>query len=449
MATTHTFGFNPQELESKLDDVQGDNFNSDIDSLHSIKQDAGQLNDSIVIDGLIVEDTVLTGKTFYNNLTIAMEAELDGTGQEIYVFGDLTITNGMINAEFLHIDGNINVQRKTGDASYTNIFDVNRLECNGDVTLKNTDCCGIPMTWDSAEVLPTYISNEGWIINGNVNMQDVIHLIQASGSNVAVEQDFYSTFVPINIKGSAIFNNVEFDGSSSIIYGGGGWSPPPAGGLNLQIDGDAEFIGTTSNNILMKGSYNADGGAIYKSSGGSGVLSIGGQLTIDNMSIDVLGNTVFSTPTRNGHFNIYYGTLVGSFGTLTTNVVDEGVGTKYTKHVPKYPTTVTADDIIISSGETITWNVPVDENDNTLHFQIQIEEKFSAKFWDTTQDKISGVDSGFSGTAPYTEGTGTVSFTVDNLNDGIMYRWRIRAVKSTNSNDLSCWGPYKYFTYNA
>jgi len=100
--------------------------------------------------------------------------------------------------------------------------------------------------------------------------------------------------------------------------------------------------------------------------------------------------------------------------------------------VPLHPVPTTAD---LAETDELTWSVPVDANGQALDFTVEIyEEVYPGTFMIVSAEDSDADASSFSGTPPYTEGTGTVTYSVPaTLASGTEYRWRVQAMKDADT----------------
>ncbi len=507
--------------------IQGANYSALDDNLHSIKQDAGELNNSILISEYITTNTTAVMVT-YKSLTIMNEATLDCDGQNIYVEGDCKVLSGqLINCGSLIVKGNLTVERKIGE-TYINVFNVNEFHVTGDVSFDHTD-----------------LTIDGYFYDGT-GANSASTTMQKIGGNLSIENDqssdqqwFCNQF---DIKGDFYCNNtiIEFDTWT--------WYTDIEHSFLWTIGGDCEFDGLTTLTIpdcYSHPKFSAAGQLIFSESvvtwnlggtegrdnispndnSGQGGGYIGGAVTSQVAQYNGGGFEGESGAGRGGFgginatysggggggasdFTMYYGVgdtgttlivnLTGgdgghnrsgttgnggqggdggdltitydstAIGTLTTNISGGSNGSSYSQprdpssdgtsshtsggsplviHLPQVPTQVTEDNMTTS---ILVFNIPVDINNSNLDFVIEIEELligtlFGIVYYHNTNDNAGY----FSGTAPYTEGTGTITYTPPTgLTVGNSYRWRVTAMKDSDTTLIGLTSPWRRFTYS-
>ncbi len=508
------------------------------DDLHIINNGLKELTGSGHIDLAIKDDSTYTENLELNDLLIYEGGRLNAPGYTIIVRGNLIGRNARIVCDTLIVWGDIDFTRKTGDMSYTNIFDVNEVLCLGNMLVDYSE-------WTPARryegVGPTTASTIIQKIGGNLTVtNDQTSNAVWFVSQVSVGGNFYcdsATIVNAEFKtveksflwtvdgdcefdgltaltfldcylspmfsvgGELIFSegSVTWDLSGSIgnnggapgvgNYGGGFiggedigagtgdpglWNGGGSGGSHISIarlggagagrggDGGSTaggggagaggggspnfmfFYGlgdtNTTLNIILKG---GDGGDAYVSGvnsdggdgGDSGTLTISYDTTPMNvLNMDVTGSNGGAGDTTGSP---------GANGSVGSASHTPG-GSPLPYHLPVTPTFVTAED---AETTTIEFNVPVDMNGSDLDFEVILEQKITETVWLTAYVHNSNANpSMFSGTAPYTEGTGTVVYTPPVL-PADTYRISIKAMKDSATNLSSINQAWLTFTY--
>ncbi len=216
------------------------------------------------------------------------------------------------------------------------------------------------------------------------------------------------------------------------IGGGGG-----AGAPDFTMFYNTGDINTTLNIYLDGGNgaiadpANAEGGE----GGDGGNLSITYNATpINTVNMNVTGGAGGGS----------YGYAQGVNGSSGTSSHLSG-GTPLLFHLPEIVTIVTLDNAETSS---IEFNSPNDSNGSDLDFEIILEEELSENLWLTLINQTSNSDpSNFSGTPPYTQGSGTITYTPPALTSGKTYRIKIRAMKDSDTNLSGLWSNWLNFIY--
>lgn len=118
-----------------------------------------------------------------------------------------------------------------------------------------------------------------------------------------------------------------------------------------------------------------------------------------------------------------------------------------TLHAPGKPLPTTAEGATASS---LIWSIPADINNDTLQFRIEVEEKYNDLSFVKIIDQTTLSDSSrFSGTKPYAQGTGSVTYTIlaATFVSGKTYRWRITAQKNPDATVTSLPSEWRAFVY--
>ncbi len=534
-------GFDTISFEEIKDSDRGD-WESGSD-LQNIRTDTGTLNNSIYADLAINTDESYTINLDCNNLIIYDGGRVNASGYDVTVFGNLTGRNARIVCQKLEVFGNINISRKAGDSSYTNIFYVEELICHGNVVLDYCDyqldqAGGNGYYYDGTgvESASTIIQQ----INGDFTLiNDLTSDARWWCSWFNIGGDFYTSESTITYSSKSVEHNflwavggdIEFDGLTTLLINQPFSSPQMSvvgeiifsqssvefdfsgsvgldGGVNLGGDGGGYIggDGATVSSVSTSGTYNggggggAGGGAYLSGSAGAGDGGAGGD-SISNftgggggggggtvnyylyygtgdsgttLTVDVSGGDGGDAygagdggdGGNGGIYTLTYdstsmGTITGDFsggtgGALAgggSNGVSGSTGSgSHTSgqvplgiHCPQKPTFVTSTGATTS---TIEFNVPIDVNGTNLDFEIIVEEKITDTVWLSTYDHNSNDDASyFSGTPPYSEGTGTVVYTPPTLTSGSTYRIKVAALKDTDPSFQGIYSNYIEIVY--
>lgn len=417
-----------------------------IDNLHEIAKGLRSIRTDIYRDLVVTSDVSISNNAGYLNLTVVEEALVSAPNGQITVFGDCRILSGGIQAQTLEVFGDLTVERAPLDSSYTNVLDVDNLIVHGNATIKNTQ-------W-----LPGYTAAQ--MIAGNLTMDDITEFHDGtSGFEAASGQAASSNALKLLVGGNITSNMTALDGAGKDAgVAGEGYQGL---GFILMAAGDITMSGLVS--VDATGGENSSGtggGTETGGGGGSIVLAAGGTLTVGtNLVLDAGGGDATNVDGDDGgdagDIDVYYGTaFVGSIQTAT---VTGGTGTPngadgtYTNtnaimagHMPAVPTATTADG---ATTATLAWDVPVDINGDDLDFEVEIQEMLSGVVWLSVLLQNSNDDAGqFSGTPPYTEGTGSVTYTIPaGLTTGDTYRWRVTALKDGDTANVSVPSEWREF----
>ncbi len=515
----------------QLTSIKGDEFSDTADTLHSIKQDAGQLNDSIISNGLILENTTLSGSMEYKKLYIMNEATLDCDGYNVYIEDECKITSAqLINCGSLTIKGDLTVQRKIGDVTFTNVLTVDELHVSGDALVKNATWTpefnirqifqGDLITSDISDgiwntdlfvggnfscnfttVTKTNIGID-WLINGDANFNDFVSM---TCDNCMRALTRICVNGAITFNESAISFSFNGDDGDAVNYGNGGGYIGATVGTNIYtysgVDGTWNGGGSGSHSHMTYGvslipgagsGLGGDGGlggagntvtpAENGFGGGGGGGSTEFQLhansgSLPTVTVSCVGGNGGSANSSHygrgggggsaGPISLTHGTTAFPSNltcTAGTNGVDgDGAtvpvaasGTAYGTsstvsttllegYVPFQPIQVTEDG---STTSNLVFNIPIDINGSTLDFLVEIDELITGIVYDSVISHDTNNDSSyFSGTAPYAEGTGTITYTPVGFTTGNEYRWRVTAMKDSDTTLCGLTSPWRSFTY--
>jgi len=498
-------GFQPGVNFDEIKDGGTGKYNELSHNLYKISMALGELNNSMIVDKLITSNTSLTGNTVYNNLTILEGANLDAGGNNILVKGDLVILSSQLsNCGNLEVYGDIKVENKAGDAGYQCDFHSDSVDCHGDasfegcatfttdsnawmkvggnLTFENCTSIGVLRTWvggnfshnddgSSNSLLGTENTSSGVesniLVDGNINIPNTINAdyiydvssstLQSSsaGLNISVVGNFtgsgridsrspqgsqdYSPpsggshyfFVGGDCTGTLVFYSTGGKGGNRSLANTPGKGGSSGGQMDIHITGS--IIGAVDIYTYGGAGGDASGGASGPQTGGNG--GNGG-------AINHTANTGIESSSGGAGGSEANGGSDGSTGSAGTITVAAGA---LLSHFPKQVTMVTADE---ASTDTLIFNVPVDVNSSDLDFQIQVEQQLNDVYTLTLFDHNSNDDAAyFSGSAPYTEGTGTITYTPPaGLSAGSLYRYRVRSMKDSDTTYTGLWTPWKTFT---
>ena len=427
-----------------LVEIKGVAFTSS-DNLHEIMQGVGMVSGAALVPRVIIEDTTLSDDGAYLSLDIINSAKLTAIGKKITVIGDFRIFSARIEAAELVVYGNLTVQRAPTDTSYTNLLDVDRLTVHGDVVIKNTE-------W-----LPGHLATDVQKIGGNLTFDGITRFHTGSGGFDEGNGSSASSTraVTIHVKGDVSSDLAVFNGYAKELTGGGMQSNQDNDGyvgLGFRVFCDGNISMPSLTSIDCRGGNITGGTGAYVESGGGGgkiVLSAGGNITVGTgLVMDARGgNATDGDGDYGGDANdidfYYAGSLTGSISNAYvaggTGPVSAGADGNYANvnaigagHLPETPVQTTPVDA--ETGQ-LEWDVPGDANGSNLDFRVEVHEKLSNVAWLAVMDQNSNDDAGqFSGTPPYAESTGSVTYTIPaGLASGAAYRWRVTAMKDTDT----------------
>ncbi len=530
-------GFTESNINLNLDEIKDSNRGDWIpgDDLHKIYNGIKELTGVGYID-LAVKDHSIYGENLeLNNVIIYDGGHLDASGYDIIIRGDLLGRNASISCNSLTVWGNIDYTRKVGDVSHSNSFNVNTLDCSGNVLMQYT-------TWSHSwskiggnltltDMLnddwfySNYVDVSGdfqtniasitadstfqWSIGGNAEFTLLTSLTNSFTHNThsfsvigsllfgepSVSWSFLATSggnaqgtVPNNYSGAGggyigglakiASGGAGENGNPGTLNGGGGGSTsntnPPniahTGGAGINRGGKGGNTGittsgwsgggggggggcevnlyygtgdpTTSLSIDTSAGNGGNGGGLGTSSGDGGDGGDGGIVTA---SYDTVPMGTFTPYVNAGTGGIgFSGGASGVSGSVGSSSHTPG-GSPLPYHLPITPTFVTAEDAETSS---IEFNVPTDANGSDLDFAVVLEEKFTDLVWLTIYNHDSNNNpSLFGGSAPYSEGIGTVTYTPPTLTSGRTYRLSVIAMKDTSTGRTSIPSSWLIFTY--
>ena len=429
--TQWNFGYGDFDLDTPFSEIKGDGWES-INNLHELYEMLRILQPGAINNGIVAENTSLSEKTYYENLYVIDGALLNYSGGDIYVFGDCFIYSARMTCKNLYVMGNLYVQREVDDTSYTNLLTVDSLHVAGDVLTDYT-------TWTMEAAEEQWIGGNLTISNpvsGTLNSQSTGSLSSVQQYNLHIGGDFTYTGA---ING---YGGVYASGNNQYGYFGRG--------LHFHVDGDIDLTGCTA--INLSGGSTA-GYTSYASAAGNGgelTLSANGSILFPASAITINASggdsTVDGTPSNGGDGGtvVVAGTQSG-----TSPTVDVSAGTGYdangsdgtstnqstivSGHAPGQPSPTTPDG---ETTSTLEFSIPADSNASTLHFEVKIWAVFdpSHLYFVCVSESDGGHAGRFSGTPPYDEGAGSVTYTIGSeCETGLRYRWQVTAYKSDGS----------------
>ncbi len=111
---------------------------------------------------------------------------------------------------------------------------------------------------------------------------------------------------------------------------------------------------------------------------------------------------------------------------------------------PIIPILVTANNT--ANPALLDFNAPIHASAINFDFAIQVERQFTEKIFQLdVSENTNDNTADFSGTAPYLQGSGTISFTLPVLSPGT-YRWRVKTIKDLDTDKESLFSDWRLFT---
>ncbi|WP_027360650.1 hypothetical protein [Desulforegula conservatrix] len=380
------------DILGKIKGIKGSGWTS-FDTLRSIGAEVRDINRTAVSDAVVFDTRTYTRDMIFSSLKIGKAGMVDASGYDVIILGDLTIRSGRFKCRNLYVYGNIDIDREAGDSSYSNVFQCSKVFCSGNYSAKYT--------------LKTQSSL--MLIGGNYTEFD-------SGINTTTAE-WNATPYFLYVLG---FLTKQFSVADSV------WGSNGATNFICRVNGAVSLI-----NTLIKTAQTTK-------------ISAGGALTLSGVKVDdTYATDVFACN--------YVGTKTGSFDYSWWNSAPAGNHTETASigilHAPGKPAPTTADG---ATASTLAWNIPTDINNDTLQFRIEVEEKYNDLSFVKIIDQTTLSDpSRFSGTKPYAQGTGSVTYTIPaaTLVSGKTYRWRITAQKNPDATVTSLPSEWRAFVY--